>query len=271
MRKLGRNEPCPCGSGLKVKRCCGVDAIRRRTELAAGAAAELFDLARHFPRCRPASESFDAWARLAPEEASEEAVDAGLDAIGEEERARIVGDHAAQHPQAWASLLADFRNDPLAVEIVLKGAVVAGVVERRSLRERAFAALESHPPPGGVDWLSWVIDPGDLWSVVESGEVAAVLDAELTDEMPDDEHAERWEQIVEREAARRLTPWHEGRLEVLLARLRERLPLDDYPRISRRLLDELDRLDAAGRRVVATKLLADSLDRIWDEAVPLAA
>ena len=23
MAKLGRNEPCPCGSGRKVKRCCG--------------------------------------------------------------------------------------------------------------------------------------------------------------------------------------------------------------------------------------------------------
>ena len=21
--KVGRNDPCPCGSGLKVKRCCG--------------------------------------------------------------------------------------------------------------------------------------------------------------------------------------------------------------------------------------------------------
>ena len=22
-RKVGRNEPCPCGSGKKFKRCCG--------------------------------------------------------------------------------------------------------------------------------------------------------------------------------------------------------------------------------------------------------
>jgi uncharacterized protein YecA (UPF0149 family) len=22
-RKVGRNEPCPCGSGRKAKRCCG--------------------------------------------------------------------------------------------------------------------------------------------------------------------------------------------------------------------------------------------------------
>ncbi|MCA1700846.1 MAG: SEC-C domain-containing protein, partial [Actinobacteria bacterium] len=23
MPRAGRNEPCPCGSGRKVKRCCG--------------------------------------------------------------------------------------------------------------------------------------------------------------------------------------------------------------------------------------------------------
>ena len=24
-RKVGRNDPCPCGSGLKYKKCCGKD------------------------------------------------------------------------------------------------------------------------------------------------------------------------------------------------------------------------------------------------------
>ena len=24
-QKIGRNEPCPCGSGKKYKRCCGVN------------------------------------------------------------------------------------------------------------------------------------------------------------------------------------------------------------------------------------------------------
>lgn len=23
VKKIGRNDPCPCGSGLKVKNCCG--------------------------------------------------------------------------------------------------------------------------------------------------------------------------------------------------------------------------------------------------------
>jgi preprotein translocase subunit SecA len=25
-KKVGRNEPCPCGSGKKFKKCCGVNA-----------------------------------------------------------------------------------------------------------------------------------------------------------------------------------------------------------------------------------------------------
>jgi len=32
--KLGRNERCPCGSGLKYKRCCGSSPERTRRELA---------------------------------------------------------------------------------------------------------------------------------------------------------------------------------------------------------------------------------------------
>jgi uncharacterized protein YecA (UPF0149 family) len=24
--KVGRNDPCPCGSGKKYKKCCGVNA-----------------------------------------------------------------------------------------------------------------------------------------------------------------------------------------------------------------------------------------------------
>jgi preprotein translocase subunit SecA len=27
-RKVGRNEPCPCGSGKKYKKCCGAASVR---------------------------------------------------------------------------------------------------------------------------------------------------------------------------------------------------------------------------------------------------
>lgn len=36
MGKPGRNDPCPCGNGLKYKRCCvGNDAAAERARLAA--------------------------------------------------------------------------------------------------------------------------------------------------------------------------------------------------------------------------------------------
>ncbi|MCS7033471.1 MAG: SEC-C metal-binding domain-containing protein [Phycisphaerae bacterium] len=25
--RVGRNDPCPCGSGKKYKKCCGVNAV----------------------------------------------------------------------------------------------------------------------------------------------------------------------------------------------------------------------------------------------------
>src|SRR5436190_447029 len=73
---MGRNDPCSCGSGRKVKRCCGVDGVRRRKD----AAAELFSLAFHFPRYRPATAEFDAWAWSASASLDRETVAEGLDA-----------------------------------------------------------------------------------------------------------------------------------------------------------------------------------------------
>ena len=29
MKKIGRNDPCPCGSGKKYKKCCGRQDIRQ--------------------------------------------------------------------------------------------------------------------------------------------------------------------------------------------------------------------------------------------------
>ena len=61
------------------------------------------------------------------------------------------------------------------------------------------------------------------------------------------------------------------RLDVLLARVRGRLPVGAFPQASRALLEALDRLDAAGRLELATDLLAGSLDRVYDAEVPFAA
>jgi SEC-C motif len=43
MRKAGRNDPCPCGSGRKVKRCCG---LQRGPDENAAARAFLAEVSR---------------------------------------------------------------------------------------------------------------------------------------------------------------------------------------------------------------------------------
>jgi hypothetical protein len=267
--KLGRNDPGPCGSGLKVKRCCGIDAIHRRARLAEETAEELFTLAVHFPRSRPTSASFDAWAATAPDEPSQQALDAGVEAIGEVECGRIVGSFAEEHPEAWAGVLADFGNDELAVEIVLAGAVVAGLLERRPPAPSSLALLDRFDAPSAGHAVAYVLDPGDLWSVVESGETAAALDRALSGELSDDEHESLWERVLEQELDGLLTAWHEQRLDILLCRLRDHLPVPQYPRASGLLLDGLR--DADARRTIAKELLAVSLDRVYDTEEPLAA
>lgn len=48
MAKSGRNDPCPCGSGQKYKRCClSKDQAAQSAALAAAAAARAAEAARH--------------------------------------------------------------------------------------------------------------------------------------------------------------------------------------------------------------------------------
>jgi hypothetical protein len=46
MAKVGRNDPCPCGSGRKVKHCCGVQRGPSEEDAANAFLSELFEDAR---------------------------------------------------------------------------------------------------------------------------------------------------------------------------------------------------------------------------------
>jgi hypothetical protein len=46
MGKVGRNDPCPCGSGRKVKQCCGVQRGPSEQDAARAFLSELFEDAR---------------------------------------------------------------------------------------------------------------------------------------------------------------------------------------------------------------------------------
>src|SRR5438132_861836 len=216
--KIGRNDPCPCGPGSKTKRCCGVDAVRARAQLAAEAAGDLLALATHFPRYRPVGAAFDAWAEHAPAEPTSEAVKAGLATLDAAERRRIVDGFARDQPELWQSALADFGNDALAVELVLDGAVTAGVVERRRPLHSVLDLFEFEPELGddAALALALALDPGDLWSVCET-----VIAGEELDDVPDDDVV--FEAAAADEAARIATPRHADPLDALVERMLARL------------------------------------------------
>jgi len=43
MYKIGRNEPCPCGSGKKYKQCCSLDPVKNEKILRAAAQVRTYD------------------------------------------------------------------------------------------------------------------------------------------------------------------------------------------------------------------------------------
>jgi len=224
--KVGRNEPCSCGSGRKVKRCCGVDGARERAPLRSEALEELLDLAWHFPRYRACGEAFQVWAAAAPDVRTQEAVNTGLSLLREAECERILDRYATEQPQAWRSLLGDYGDETEAAMAMLAGAVVAAVDEAKRPLDFPLAMIEItesvRADPAHV--LTAALDPHDLWSVVETAKADEALAATRSDR--DFEHA------LAREAARLATPWHALRLLALCDRLEARLPHPRYPKAS---------------------------------------
>jgi SEC-C motif len=248
--KPGRNEPCPCRSGLKVKRCCGVEGAHRRDE----AAAELLSLALHFPRYRPASAAFDEWARAAPSEPSHEAVEQGIAAMGADERERILAGFRDEYPEVWNGVVNDFGDEERANQLVLIGAVVTGVNERfRSPDPVGLEIVElgANTRADPVEALALTLDPSDLWSVIESWLAVEAFHAGSS---------------IAAVADRLATGWHDERLEVLVERLRGVLPDPGYPLASGALEDACRAFaeDKGVRRRLRTELLLDALPTVLD-------
>jgi hypothetical protein len=251
--KIGRNEPCPCGSGRKVKRCCGVESAKRRVD----AGGDLLVIPFHFPRYRPVTPSFEAWARVAPAELRRDVVAEGVSRLDMDERERIVDGFAGEYPEIWSAAVADLGNEGLAIDLVLGGAVVAGVKERRRLpRAEALDLLESEGAARAdpVAALALTLDGTDLWSVIESEEAADALERGFG----------RSAITLRSEADRLATPWHRERLGMLVERLRASLPLEGYPLASaaiERACGQFEADEKLARRLLA-ELLLDSLPRL---------
>jgi SEC-C motif len=215
--KIGRNDPCPCGSGAKVKRCCGVDGVRRSHE----ALTDLFQLAAYFPRQRPACETFDAWAADAPPDVlTRDLVEEGLFQLGPAERARIPAEFADTYPEIWASLLDDAGDAAAATQMLLVGAVVAGLEERHrelDLLTLAILELDLEAREDPVESLAFALNPDDLWSAIEVENATESLDRGFP---------------VAKVADSLWSEWHEQRLAELVRRVRGRLPVAEFPAAS---------------------------------------
>jgi hypothetical protein len=201
--------------------------------------------------------SFEAWARVAPDDLRRETVANGVARLDMDERERIVDGFAGEHPGIWSAAVAELGNEALAIDLVLGGAVVAGLEERRRRPKReALDLLETEGPARAdpVAALALTLDGTDLWSVHESDHAAHALERGYG----------RSAITLRSEADRLATSWHRERLGVLVRRLRESLPLAGYPLASaaiERACDQLERDEKLARRLLA-ELLLDSLPRL---------
>ncbi|MGH3104082.1 MAG: SEC-C metal-binding domain-containing protein [Gaiellaceae bacterium] len=263
--EIGRNEPCPCGSGVKVKRCCGTPEAQERIERAAGALEEAVTLAAHFPRLRAGGEAFSAWAEgAAALEPIDELLEGSLGLLEPAERARIVRDYAAASADAWRSLCEDAGGEELAANVLVAGAVAAAVAERRPPDEETLELIETVDlEDDPCEALALGLEAGDLWSIVESYEADEAV-GRLENELDDAAYELLWNATLESEAARLGGEWHRERLAALVERLRSRLPFEDFPAASTALAAACEAFarDEDVRRRLAASLLADSLGRI---------
>jgi SEC-C motif len=272
--KIGRNERCPCGSGVKSKRCCGTRAAQAEFDTQASALVELMSLPALFPQLRPRGEAFASWAERVAAEQLDSPSEEGLALLEPAERERIERGHAQEHPQVWRSLVEELGSEELARTAVVRGAVAAGVWERgRPLNPWSLALLEESSREDAADSLSFVLDARDLWSAFESGIVDDVL-AELDDGLDDEAYDLVWNATVAEYARRFRGNWHDDRLAELVARVRSRLPLQGYTRACTALALACEgfKRDGDVRDRLPALLLAESVCRVSAPlAPPLAA
>ncbi len=231
-----RNAPCPCGSGRKYKKCCleREPELRRRAE----ALEELVALPTLFPLLRPVDADFERWAsKHKGEERDRELIEAGASLLPTAELERISGTHAREHPEAWASLVADLGDEDDARTALIAAAVAASLSEQRELCPHCLDLVENGPRLDAAEVLASLVEPCDLWSIED-----AVL---ATDEVD-----------VARLAEMRWSDAYERRLMLLVERVGARLP--QGARRAAGAVAEF-RKNARVRRRLAALLLEDAL------------
>jgi hypothetical protein len=249
--RIGRNDPCPCGSGRKFKRCC-IDTWAATAEVA----EELFSLGAMFPLLRPRGDAFERWlSENATAGLSQELVNDALAILPGEEVARIEGGHALEFPGVWRTLVDDFRDEELARQLVVIGAIAAALAEPRELDHEALATIEAEDGLAAdpVEALAMVVDGCALWSIAEVSFAWEALEAVSTP---------RWAEVLTAEAGRLWTDAHAERLDLLVGRVRAlSAPAPEFPRAWAALATacELYARESGARESLAALLLEQAL------------
>ena len=272
MPTVSRNAPCPCGSGRKHKLCCGTTRDQERA--VRKAYEDLFALPSGFPLLRPDSDDFEVWLTAhRAEPPTRELIEEAINVISPAERERISRSFAGWEPQLWASLVAGVRDEVAAETTVLVGAVAVSLAEQPLPDEFVLELLEDDPEIADTaEVLALCLEATDLWSLVEA-EAARRAVAAIPDELDEDEYEQRWQAVLEREAALLLTRRHRRRLALLVRRLSAELPFEEFPRASRAvdLACAAFERDPCVRSRLAAMSLGDTLGPLYWQQLPLAA
>jgi hypothetical protein len=246
-----RNDPCPCGSGSKYKRCCGVDPAR------CAALTEVRNAAALLPVLRPVGAAVLCYCGRVADELGEnegsvpdDVVAGGVALIDEADRAQIVSTFSAAAPDVWELLLEIADH----AERELVGSAIRGAIcDRRPVPRTELVVIEMEedlPDEVGVR-LGAVLPSGAVWSFADAHDV-----------LPELPQGFLWHRVwepTEGPLLDRVEDWHVERVRLLCDALHRHLPLPSLPRASQIVLADCEavlRDDSQARRTAATLLLS---------------
>ncbi len=234
MAIAARNDPCPCGSGRKYKRCCGFDrAAERALEDRLAAVEEIAKLAFRSPQLLPDSDAYDDWVRATVAGEIPSDVNAAIATIGGDEPERILATCLDLFPDEWSALSARSVSERDALAALLGGAVVAGIRDFRYPERFAVETVEASDDLSGdpFEALAMCLEGSQLWSPAEGLEAERAI-AAIPDWVDDDVYEIRWQEALRITAPRLVTEWHRRRLARIVGRIERQLPFEGFPRAS---------------------------------------
>ena len=265
MALAARNDPCPCGSGRKYKKCCGFDlASQRALEDQLVAVKEIARLAFRSPQLVPLSDGYEAWLHAVLADEKTARPEDAITTLGAAECRRIVEVCLALYPVEWAMLAGRCHDEHEALTALVGGAVVAGIRDYQPLARRALETVEQSDDlcRDPAEALAMCLHGDQLWDI-EEGRVADSMIGEIPDGVSDDVYERRFEAAVDDVAARWATDWHHRRLANLVARIGDQLPREGYPQASVAILAGCEQFasDERVRLRLAATLLGDLIGR----------